>query len=148
MDSESLQPYLAIAVSVLVMQDALAVQKLKRFLVSMPSTKQIEQALGLAVVQLAEQDVFAFEWVLSHQAMLLPELDLKAFVKKLVTDRLRHSEALQSPDRGWTLGEDFELSALPLPFLLDARLSATFEQHFSEGERVLLMSVLSSEPAT
>jgi len=126
MNSEHLQPYLGIAVSILATQDASATKNLKDFLVSMPSTKQIEQTLGLAIVQLAEQNPAAFKWVLAHQSILMPELDLQAFAEKMAKDRLSE----RSVSQAWQT------------------LDTVLDQHFSQGERLLIQAVMSSQTAT
>ncbi|MEL6488776.1 MAG: hypothetical protein AAFV85_10880 [Cyanobacteria bacterium J06634_6] len=131
MTQQDLQPYLDIAISVLEKKDVSATAKLKDFLLSLPGPAHIEQALGLSVVYFAKHSVVTFDWILSNQAMLSPELDLKAFTRKLIVQQLSAS--------GWVYGEDFEFESGRL--LLRHQDGITrLEENLSEGELMLLQA--------
>lgn len=133
MNRQDLQPYLEIAISVLARQDISAVAKLKDFLMSLPSPKHIEQVLGFTVLHFAENEPLVFDWVLQNQSALAPELDLSAFARKLTEGRLC--------DRGWVPGKDFDVSSVPAVFAHEPS-TTVLRSHFSDGERLLIQSML------
>lgn len=135
---EDSQPYLDVAIDVIGTQNVSAVRKLKAFLVALPTPKQIEQVLAAAILHFAEHDRAVFEWVVEHQAVLAPELDLLSFVKKQVLTRLS--------DRGWVRHRDFELD-IQTRSLTNHRTNDELADYFSQPEWQLIEAVLAINPS-
>ncbi len=108
MQRKDFQPSLEVAISVLAEKDVGAIQKLKDFLQSLPNPKQVEKTLVEAVLHLAQQDLESFNWLIEHQAVLSPELNLTDFTRRLAVKRLRASAtATADPSvRGWMQDKD------------------------------------------
>ena len=129
MNPEDLQPFLDVAISVLASKDAIAASKLKYFLAASPGPTYTEQALGLAVVHFAKDNPAVFNWIISNQDILAPELDLKFFTRKMIRQQLvRH---------GWVVGKDFILELDKL-LIVDEASIAKLNSYFSEGEMTLI----------
>ena len=129
MNPKDLQPFLDVAISVLEAKDAIAITQLKDFLTASPGPAYIEQSLGLAIVHFAEKDPSTFNWILSNQEKLSPELELRSFTKKMISQRLASHQ--------WTEGKDFIIE--PDKILITSQKSAAaLFACFSEGEMSLI----------
>ena len=131
MNPKDLQPFLDVAISVLEAKDAIATAKLKDFLIASPGPAYIEQSLGLAVVHFANNNPPVFNWLLSNQNILSPELDLKSFTQKMIRQRLI--------GQGWTEGENFTLQSDQL--LIEQASIAILSNYFSPGELSLIKAL-------
>lgn len=136
MNPADLQPFLDVAISVLETQDVSATAKLKDFLMSSPGPAYIEQSLGFAAVYFAENKPVVFDWILNNQDILSPELELDAFTRKMVRQRLLH--------HGWSDGEDFVLDSEKL-LVASVKPMTRLESCFSNGELTLIKASLAIE---
>ena len=129
MNPNDLQPFLDVAISVLERRDVIAAEKLKDFLMASPGPTYTEQALGLAVVYFVENDPSVFDWILSNQDILSPELDLKSFIRKMIYQRLVSC--------GWIDGENFVIESDRL-LIAGPEFMTKFDCCFSKGEMTLV----------
>ena len=137
MDENEFQRYLDIVVCVFKEKDAAGLRKVKEFLYSLSSPRQKEQTLAAAVLYFAEHDRQVFEWILSHQESLSPELDLFGFTRSLIRARLI--------DKGWLQDRDFRFDLQSL-LCGNSLLRQTFEEYFSQGELLLIREMFEIKP--
>ena len=133
METNDFQRSLDVVICVLKEKDTTAIFKVKDFLYSLPSLKQIERALASAVLYFAQHDQPVFDWIIAHQAMLNPELDLFAFTRALVRTRLC--------ERGWIQGRDFWFDLQNI-LRMGPLLSPHFADYFNQGELRLVRTML------
>lgn len=131
--SNDFQRSLDIVISVLQTKDIAALNNVKDFLYSLPTLKQTEQALALAVLYFAQHDRQVFDWIMIHQIRLLPELDVFAFTRNLVRSRLN--------DSGWVQSRDFRFD-LNNNLLLSSLIKPHFTDYFSPSELILIKTTL------
>ncbi|MBX2862901.1 MAG: hypothetical protein KTR27_05045 [Leptolyngbyaceae cyanobacterium MAG.088] len=131
--SNDFKKSLDIVISVLQTKDIAALNNVKDFLYSLPNLKQTEQALASAVLYFAQHDRHVFDWIMTHQSSLLPELDLFAFTRNLVRSRLR--------DSGWVQSRDFRFDLHNI-LLLSSLIKPHFTDYFSPSELILIKTTL------
>ncbi|MEA5464976.1 hypothetical protein [Leptothoe sp. PORK10 BA2] len=136
MEQNDFQQSLAIVIDVLQAKDITAIPKVKDFLYSLPSLKQIEQALAAALLHFAERDKSVFDWIVLYQDQFCPELDLFAFTRNVVRTRLC--------DKGWVQGRDFWFDLRNILHMSRA-LSVNFPDYFSSSELILVRTMLKIE---
>lgn len=136
MKPKDFQLHLEIAIDVLSKKDIAVIPPLKNFLCSMSSSKQIEQVLGAAVLHFAENDQSVFEWIITHQDLLVPELDLSVFAKGLIVSRLENCGCLQ--------GEN-PLAVRNTVFCKSQALLTGLADCFSQDELLLIRNILTHQ---
>ena len=131
------QRSLDIVICVLKEKDINTLTTVKEFLHSLPSLKQTEQALASAILYFAQHDRQVFDWIITHQDGLRPELDLFAFTRALVRSRLC--------EKGWVQSRDFWFD-LHNVLRMHPLLKTHFPDYFSRSEWLLVKTMIDLRP--
>lgn len=122
-----------IAVIAIQTRQAERIEALKNFLVSLPNPKQVEGVLAKAIVHCAATDKALYFWIVEHEALFQPELDLAHWSRRTALSRLL--------SQGCVVGKDFRFESQNCLWLSGIAEQKLFHA-CNRGENIVLRSFL------
>ncbi len=122
-----------IAVVAIQTRQADRIEALKNFLASLPNPKQVERVLVKAIIHCAATDKALYLWVVDHEELFQPELDLAQWSRRTALSRLLN--------QGCVVGKDFRFESQNCLWLSAATEPKLFHA-CSRGENIVLRSFL------